>query len=67
MDFKKKLLYKMLVKYYLSDSIKASFEDFTLGLQNSWAFKTLGPALNTLIDLLLYKTIPSGPWQINCF
>ena len=34
----------MLVKYYLSDSIKASFEDFTLGLQNSWAFKTLGPA-----------------------
>ena len=57
----------MLVKYYISDSIKALFEDFTLGLQNSWAFETLGPALNTLIDLLLYNTIPSGPWQINCF
>ena len=49
----------MLVKYYLNDNINAL--DFTLGLQNSWAFKTLGPALNTLIDLLLYKTIPSGP------
>ena len=27
----------MLVKYYLSDNIKAPFEDFTLGLQNAWA------------------------------
>ena len=27
----------MLVKYYLSDNIKASFEDFALGLQNAWA------------------------------
>ena len=26
----------MLVKYYLSDNIKASFEDFALGLQNAW-------------------------------
>ena len=34
--FKKKLLYKMLVKYYLSDNIKVLFEDFILGLQNTW-------------------------------
>ena len=33
----KKLLYKMLVKYYLSDNIKATFEDFALGLGNAWA------------------------------
>ena len=33
----KKLLYKVLVKYYLSDNIKALFEDFVLGLQNAWA------------------------------
>ena len=32
MDFKK-LLYKTLVKYYLSDKLKALFEDFALGLQ----------------------------------
>ena len=30
----------MLVKYYLSDNIKAPFEDFALGLQNAQA----GPA-----------------------
>ena len=36
----KKLLYKMLVKYYLSDNIKAPFENFVLGLRNAWA----GPA-----------------------
>ena len=34
MDFKKKkLLYKMLVKYYLSDNINAPFENFALGLK----------------------------------
>ena len=33
----KKLLYKVLVKYYLSDNIKALFEDFVLGFQNAWA------------------------------
>ena len=27
----------MLVKYYLSDNIKALFEDFALGLRNAWA------------------------------
>ena len=32
--FSKKLLYKILVKYYLSDSIKTPFEDFAIGLQN---------------------------------
>ena len=37
MDLKKKLLYKMLVKYYLSDNIKASLEDSVLDLQNVWA------------------------------
>ena len=38
MDFKKKkLLYKMLVKYYLSNNMKALFEDFVLGLRNVWA------------------------------
>ena len=35
MDLKKKL-YKMLVKYYLNDNIKAPFEDFALGLRNTW-------------------------------
>ena len=30
----------MLVKYYLSDNIKASFEGFALGLQNAWAGPT---------------------------
>ena len=29
----KKLLYKTLVKYYLSDKVKAPFEDFALGFQ----------------------------------
>ena len=32
----KKLLYKMLVKYYLSDNIKAQFENFALDLRNAW-------------------------------
>ena len=27
----------MLVKYYLSDNIKAPFENFTLDLRNAWA------------------------------
>ena len=26
----------MLVKYYLSDNIKASFENFALDLRNAW-------------------------------
>ena len=42
MDSKKKLLYKMLVKYYLSDNINASFENFALSLRNTWA----GPGYN---------------------
>ena len=33
-DLKKKLLYKMLIKYYLSDNIKASFENFALSLES---------------------------------
>ena len=38
MDFLiKKLLYKILVKYYLSNNIKTQFEEFTLGFQNIWA------------------------------
>ena len=36
----------MLVKYYLSDSIKAPFEDFDLGLRNPWA--GLGAYSNSL-------------------
>ena len=40
MDLKKKLLYKMLVKDYLSDNIKAPFEDFALNLRNAWATPT---------------------------
>ena len=32
----------MLVKYYLNDNIKASFEDFALSLRNAWA----GPTKN---------------------
>ena len=27
----------MLIKYYLSNNIKAPFENFTLGLGNAWA------------------------------
>ena len=34
--FKKKILYKMLIKYYLSDNIKASFENFALSLRIAW-------------------------------
>ena len=33
----KNLLYKILVKYYLSNNIKTQFEDFALGLRNVWA------------------------------
>ena len=29
----KKLLYKTLIKYYLSDKLKVLFEDFAVGLQ----------------------------------
>ena len=36
----------MLVKYYLSDNIKAPFENFALGLGNAWAGPT---AKQTLI------------------
>ena len=32
----------MLVKYYLSNNIKATFENFALGLRNAWA----GPGPN---------------------
>ena len=35
----KKLLYKILVKYYLSDNINTPLKDFALG------FKMLGPAM----------------------
>ena len=39
--FKKKLLHKMLIKYYLSDNINALFGNFALGLGIAWA----GPVL----------------------
>ena len=32
----------MLVKYYLSNTIKAPFEDFALDIQNAWAGPDLG-------------------------
>ena len=41
----KKLLYKMLVKYYLNDNIKVPFKNFAL------ASKTLGPALSVVAKL----------------
>ena len=44
----KKLLYKMLIKYYLSDNINVSFEDFDLGLRNAWADLSISD-LNTHI------------------
>ena len=44
----KKLLYKMLIKYYLSDNINVSFEDFDLGLRNTWADLSISD-LNTHI------------------
>ena len=37
MDLNFIYIYKMLVKYYLSDNIKAPFENFALNLQNAWA------------------------------
>ena len=40
MDLRKKLLYKMLVKYYLGDKINVSFEDFAL------VSETFGPTLH---------------------
>ena len=36
----------MLVKYYLSDNMKALFEDFALGLRNVW----VGPASNFIVN-----------------
>ena len=59
MDLRKKLLYKILVKYYLNYNIKIPFENFALALENAWASpdfnllatssknkkQTLGPAL----------------------
>ena len=36
----------MLVKYYLSDNMKAPFEDFALGLRNVWA----SPASNFIVN-----------------
>ena len=39
----------MLVKYHSSDNIKASFEDFALGLQNTWT----GPNLVQLFSILV--------------
>ena len=44
----KKLLYKMLIKYYLSDNINVSFEDFDLGLRNALADLSISD-LNTHI------------------
>ena len=49
--FKKILVYKMLVKYYLSDYIKALFENFALGLRNTWA----GPDYFFAITFLNFK------------
>ena len=48
MDSKKKLLYKRLVKYYLSDNINASFENFALGLKNAWT--SLGTTIIVGLD-----------------
>ena len=36
MDLKKKLLHKMLIKYYLSNNINGPFENFVLGLEIAW-------------------------------
>ena len=40
----------MLVKYYLSDNIKVTFEDFVLALQNAWA----GPEYIHSISIKVY-------------
>ena len=45
----------MLVKYYLSDNIKVTFEDFALGLWNAWA----GLAWAFDIILALNKSSPT--------
>ena len=39
----------MLVKYYLSDNMKASFENFSLGHRNAWA----DPDSNPVADHVL--------------
>ena len=65
----KKLLYKMLIKYYLSDNINAQFENFALDLRNTWAspnphtwflvylfyILTVTPLRSSLSSLLLLK------------
>ena len=50
----------MLVKYYLNNNIKASFEDFILDLWNAWAGLAFDICLFnflliTLWDLTTYK------------
>ena len=56
-EFKKNILYKILTKYYLNDSIKVSFEYFTLSLWNVWA----GLVLAHLWARGLYKKILHSP------
>ena len=50
--FKKKLLFKMLVKYYLSDNIKALYEDFALDLGNVWT----SPVSQIIIIIIIGKS-----------
>ena len=62
MDFKKKLLYKMLVKYYLSDNIKASLEDSVLDLQNVWASPVRYPS-NLTSMVKIFHMHPNNVWS----
>ena len=49
----------MLVKYYLNDNIKVSFEDFALDLQNAWA----GPAF----DICLFNFLLIALWVLTTY
>ncbi|KAL0011555.1 hypothetical protein SO802_006663, partial [Lithocarpus litseifolius] len=65
----------MLVKYYLSDNIKTSFENFALDLRNSWAglvsinlnWDVIEVVIHRILELLKTLTNPLDKTQLqNC-
>ena len=46
---KKKLLHKMLIKYYLSNNINAPFENFALGLEIAWTDLVYNPTKCSMV------------------
>ena len=57
----KKLLYKILVIYYLNYNVKIPFENFALALENAWAspdFNLLATSSKNKKQWTLVLTIP---------